>query len=166
MAAKLQVDGAAESTGQIQKICMCDDVNGDMTAIVSYVVVYEQTPRAGGITSALLGTFTDDTLTAPYNPINPVPCDQIGAPAKCKQGRLLIEANDAWSPTSLIQSYSVTVLTLGDNPPTFTDSFGNTTEMTENEVANFQHNQEFIDTNVSWLSNAGSLLIQWTELGV
>ena len=62
--------------------CMCDDVNGDGTNIVQYVEAYVQTanPNTNVITSALAGTFTDESLTTAYTPTNPVDCNSIGSP--------------------------------------------------------------------------------------
>ena len=67
--------------GRIVTECLCDDVNGDGSVLTSYTVAYELTIRCGRVERCEAGTYTDETFTTPYVPVNPVACETIGDPA-------------------------------------------------------------------------------------
>lgn len=63
---------------EICRKCMCDDVAGNLSDIKSYVEASCLTVIDGEVTSVPLGTFTDESLSTPYTPVNPINCDEIG----------------------------------------------------------------------------------------
>ena len=62
-------------------ICKLDDVNGDLTDLVTYVELYCKTWNGSTLTSVLVGTYTDETCQAPYEPTSPTSCDEVGQDA-------------------------------------------------------------------------------------
>lgn len=163
---------AAEGGGgdEVRVTCLCDDVAGDGTNIVKYVAAHQvEVSGAGVLTSTALGTFTDNTLTTAYAPVNPVDCDAVGAAAVVRQGREIIENGTLWSPSALVQSYTIRVAAIGDplNPPTFTDGFGNVTTFELGEVTTYGLEEGLIDTTAVVGTGIGdSIVITYTEISV
>lgn len=90
----------------------------------------------------------------------PTPGGDLSGFTTLEQYSLILSDVDTWSPPSqLVSSYSYIVLTVGDelDPPTYTDSGGNVTDLVVNESVTFAINStsELMDTAPIITTKAG-----------
>lgn len=119
--------GTADASGlQILERCGCDDTDADGVGDVRYTELWAVDPT-GAVAPALLGTYEDGDLTAPYTPVAPVDCTTDGdtgtptTPVTVHTGAASLGASQAATlPTSGLQSLTVTTLT--GNTVVVTDS--------------------------------------------
>lgn len=109
--------------------CLCDDVVGDLSDIVSYVEAFVQIVDSTNVlTVQSLGTYTDETLTTTYTPVSPVDCDAIGSEITGFQTqRYYLTNQNTWVPTNLrTLSIEIFVVEVGDvsTPPLITNANG------------------------------------------
>lgn len=140
--------------------CLCDQPLGPDYEVVHYVEALKLSMSDSGLTTVSLGTYTDDTLSVPYVPFAPIDCESVGVVAYAGQGRVVLEGA-SWSPNILIKSYTVNVHTVdnGLTPPTYTDSFGNTTDLYQGEVFSYSIDDLIIDITPVITSSVGDIVI-------
>ena len=152
---------------EIKQTCLIDDVNGDQSDLVKYVDACLIQVSGNDVTSNNLGSFTDSTLKTRYNPVNPVDPESLGTTARVRQGRVEI-SGATWSPNDLIRSYSVVsrVVTNPVSPPTFTDSFGNVTNLPISVEVGYSHDLDLLDSApVVTVPADDKVIITYTQIG-
>lgn len=153
----------------IHKECFVDDVNSDGTTFVGFVrATCIAITQGGGLISTLLGDFTSQTLSVPYNVMGTVgKSKDIGDQAVTKVGRVEL-TNGEWRPDVLTTSFTIRVHAVGDmnNPPTITDSFNNTTDIFVNETISYSDIEPFGDgLPVITAGTNDRVFITYTTLG-
>lgn len=150
--------------------CRVDDINGDGSAIVGFVRASCILVEAGGVTSTPLGDFTDKTLSVPYVIAGTdTTAANVGSPAVMQLGRIELLGGNTWTPDVLVKSFTIRVHEVGDmnNPPTITDSFGNTTDMFVNETISYSDIEPLGDGLPVVTANTGDrVFITYQTLGV
>jgi hypothetical protein len=164
--------GECATVGELQKRCMCDDVNNDGSVITRYVELYNVTVQGLVVTSTLLGTFTDESYQTAYVPVNPVACNQIGDALISQRARrvVLIGPNVFSPPSVLTGTLTIIVVSVGNEltPPTFTDSTGVTTPMIAGESFSYALDKDslYFNTLPSVSTGVGDRVhVTWMEPG-
>ena len=118
------INAAAQSVGQswsspitassIEVIhdCKCDDVNGDSSALVTYMESYKQEVNTDTVITEMLGVFVDKKMLATYTPINPVDCDLGGRDAVIEFKTETI-TNGTWTSPAMTTSIAYSIFDLG-----------------------------------------------------
>ncbi|MEM9526921.1 MAG: hypothetical protein AAGA31_09950, partial [Bacteroidota bacterium] len=155
------VTPASVSTGETITVAKVDDVAGDQSGdLINYVEVRLIDPETGATT--LVATKTED-LSADYT-VQGTPRNgsEIGVNARTAPFQETLPVG-TWMPSLLVDSFAYAVYTVADtlNPPTFTDSDGNTDSLFEGESANFSlsDNTEALNTtNIQITVNSGDVV--------
>jgi len=150
--------------GAIDTLEMCDDINGDGSLIVRFKRIIA-TDSSGTVT--ILADM-DDNLSAPYTAINAVTCCSIGNQVSLLQKRIVL-VGDVWSPTGDTQSYTYNVKTVNDanDPPTYTDSDVNVTDLYQGEIVTVilpEHVYAMDTAPVITAGNLDVIIITYTTL--
>lgn len=128
--------------------CMVDTVGSDIIPFVR--VCYVSVSETGEVVTSSVGDFTDETMKTPYTVIGVAQVsNEVGDAVETKQGREVVENGFVWSPSLLTTCYTIRVSSIGDinNPPTYTDSFGNTTTLEQGEVVSYSTKNEILDSS-------------------
>lgn len=162
------VDVVPQSPAELVVQCLYDDVNGDGSELVPYIVATAITfgPN-GNLISNAVGTFTDRTLSTVYVPVGtPVEPDSVGSDAVTTQHSTIVSNGQAWSPSSLTKQWSARIDAVGAGV-NFTDSDGNTRTLVQGEVIGFEIETLQADTSPIIVTTPGAIVVvTYTELGV
>lgn len=122
------------------EICMIDNVNNDFTLLKPYIKLVSVNPTTGVVTE--IGNY--DYNYNSYTPLFPLLASSVGTTPVLKQGRTRL-LSGTWSPTALMKSYTIRVKTAATLPPTFTDSFLETTLLEQGETLTFGNDTDLMD---------------------